>query len=75
MLLVRGGRRNRLCCVRFFHDLYFFFACLAFFLALLFFQFGFRPLFYQQFDLRRKMGDHFFVFIQGLKRFELEVRA
>ena len=63
MLRFHGGRRSRFCCFRLFHC---FFACLVFFLTLLFLEFGFRPLFYQQLDPRRKLRNHLFVFIQRL---------
>jgi len=71
MLLVHTGRRNRI--FRFLHVRHFyccFCSRLAFFLGPHLIRFGFRPLFYQQFDLRRKMGDHFFILIQCLERFD-----
>src|SRR2546427_13110336 len=66
-LRFHGGRRSRFCCFRRFHC---FFAGLAFSLALLFLQFSFGLLFYQQLHLRRKLRNHFLVFIQCLKRVE-----
>ena len=52
-----------------------FFACLALFLTLLFFQFGFRPLFYQQLEPSlQAVAKFIFVFIQRLEGFECRLR-